>query len=216
MHNSNTVIVFSILLHLSCLFDTAVSKFWLHQSRNKSNVKNVSHNSLIDFFEIFHWTWWWPFFSLNLWYYWIFRGFFSGYYTAYEINSICTMYKLCLLITVNILFTLSFQTYINKSPGKPSQSQSWHSVLCIVAIILRTPQPQTTLGSRTRTLMLHTHIATCACAHTHTHTHTHCQCHTHTHTASATHTHTLPVTHTHTHTMEPDLWFCELLGYIDL
>ena len=35
-----------------------------------------------------------------------FSAFFSGCYTAYEINSICTMYKLCLLITVNILFNV--------------------------------------------------------------------------------------------------------------
>ena len=38
-----------------------------------------------------------------------FSAFFSsGCYTAYEINSICTMYnyKLCLLITVNILFNI--------------------------------------------------------------------------------------------------------------
>ena len=44
MYNSNKVKVFSTLLYLSCLYDTAVSKFSLHQSRNKSNVKNVSHN----------------------------------------------------------------------------------------------------------------------------------------------------------------------------
>ena len=35
-----------------------------------------------------------------------FSAFFSGCYTAYEINSICAMYKLCLLITVNILFNV--------------------------------------------------------------------------------------------------------------
>ena len=35
-----------------------------------------------------------------------FSFFLSGCYTAYEINSICTMYKLCLLITVNILFNV--------------------------------------------------------------------------------------------------------------
>ena len=36
-----------------------------------------------------------------------FPAFFSsGCYTAYEINSICTTYKLCLLITVNILFNV--------------------------------------------------------------------------------------------------------------
>ena len=33
-------------------------------------------------------------------------AFFSGRYTAYEINSICTMCKLCLLITVNILLNV--------------------------------------------------------------------------------------------------------------
>ena len=33
-------------------------------------------------------------------------AFFSGCYTAYEINSICTMYKLCLLITVSILLNV--------------------------------------------------------------------------------------------------------------
>ena len=35
-----------------------------------------------------------------------FSAFFSGCYTAYKINSICTMYKLCLLITDNILFNV--------------------------------------------------------------------------------------------------------------
>ena len=35
-----------------------------------------------------------------------FSAFVSGCYTAYEINSICTMYKLCLLIIVNILFNV--------------------------------------------------------------------------------------------------------------
>ena len=37
-----------------------------------------------------------------------FSAFFppSGCYTAYEINTISTMYKLCLLITVNILFII--------------------------------------------------------------------------------------------------------------
>ena len=35
-----------------------------------------------------------------------FSAFVSGCYTAYEINSICTMNKLCLLITVNILFNV--------------------------------------------------------------------------------------------------------------
>ena len=38
-----------------------------------------------------------------------FSAFFPGYYTTYEINSICTMYKLCLLITVNILFNYKAQ-----------------------------------------------------------------------------------------------------------
>ena len=38
-----------------------------------------------------------------------FSAFFSGCYTAYKINSICTMYKLCLLVTVNILFNVKAQ-----------------------------------------------------------------------------------------------------------
>ena len=33
--------------------------------------------------------------------------FFSGCYTVYEINSICTMYKLCLLISINILLNVN-------------------------------------------------------------------------------------------------------------
>ena len=103
-NNSNIVIVFSTLLYLSCLYDAAVSKFWMHQSRNKSNVKNVSHNSLIDFFEIFDWTWW--IFSFLISDIIQISAFFPGCYTANKINSIRTMYKLCLLITVNILLNV--------------------------------------------------------------------------------------------------------------
>ena len=103
MYNSNTVIVLSTLLYLSCLYDAAVSKLWLHQSRNKSNVKNVSHNSLIDCFEILD-----VIVTKKILISHIIEisAFFPGCYTAYEINSICTMCKLCLLITVSILLNV--------------------------------------------------------------------------------------------------------------
>ena len=57
---------------------------------------------IIDCFDIFDPTWWWQKILIsNI----EFSAFFGGgCYTPYKIDSICTMYKLCLLITVNILF----------------------------------------------------------------------------------------------------------------
>ena len=98
MYNSNTVIVFSTLLYLSCLYDAAVSKFWMHQKVeiNQMSVRlfwdfwldvmMTKKISISDIIEI--------------------SAFFPGCYTAYKINSICTMHKLCLLITVNILLNV--------------------------------------------------------------------------------------------------------------